>query len=159
LVAVICLGDSHLTKITFCRATYLCLLAVFYPKKLDEEEAADKEKSKDYPKPPDEPNAFIIRRAFWLSFFLVVISGCVGYAIGYAMFLGMECVNLRTITILQIAGALFLLWGTLFVRGWEIQSWDGTNLTEKVNRWLYRSMYCIGTAIIVCSLVLSPCLK
>lgn len=56
---------------------------------------------------------------------------------------------------LQIVGTGLLLWGTLFVRGWEIQTWNGKTIVEKVNRWIYRIMYCLGTGIIVCSLIWS----
>jgi hypothetical protein len=55
---------------------------------------------------------------------------------------------------LQITGATMLLWATLFVRGWDIQSWGGVTLTERVNRWIYRVLYCLGTAAIVASLAL-----
>ena len=48
-----------------------------------------------------------------------------------------------------------MLWGTLFVRGWEIQTYSGVTLVERVNRWLYRALYCSGTALIVASLPLS----
>lgn len=55
---------------------------------------------------------------------------------------------------LQIFGATIVLWATLFVRGWEIQTIGGITLTERVNRWIYRLLYCSGTAAIVASLVL-----
>ena len=55
---------------------------------------------------------------------------------------------------LQIFGATVLLGATLFVRGWDIQSWGGVTLTERVNRWIYRFLYCLGTAVIVASLAL-----
>ena len=42
--------------------------------------------------------------------------------------------------------------GTLFVRGWEIQTWTGDSLIEHVNQRIYRSLYCIGTCVIVFSL-------
>ena len=60
--------------------------------------------------------------------------------------------NGKTPFVLQVAAAILLLWGTLFVGGWDIQSWGGVTLTERVNRWLFRFMYCIGTAAVVVSL-------
>jgi hypothetical protein len=42
----------------------------------------------------------------------------------------------------------------LFVRGWDIQTLGGVTLTERVNRWIYRLLYCLGTAAIVTSLTL-----
>lgn len=34
----------------------------------------------------------------------------------------------------------------------------GVSLTERVNQWIYRTLYCIGTAILVGSLALPACL-
>jgi len=56
------------------------------------------------------------------------------------------------ITASQVFGAGLLLSGTLFVRGWEIQSWSGVTLTERVNQWIYRFLYCTGTAVLIWSL-------
>jgi hypothetical protein len=142
--------------IGFCRAFYLCLLAVLFPKKFITVVESYKEKPSS---PKDKHSVFIVRRAFWFSLLLMLIFGGVGYATGYVWGQLVGCVNLHTITFIQIAGALFLLWGTLFVRGWEITTWSGVTAVEKVNRWIYRSLCCIGTAIIVFSLALSPCLK
>ena len=50
-----------------------------------------------------------------------------------------------------MTGAGLLLWGTLFVRGYDIQTYGGVTLTERVNQWVYRTMYCAGTALLVCS--------
>ena len=155
------MADTRLTEIRLCRKAYLCLLALFFPDELVKEEKEDNEKRKNFPQPPppQEHSAFTIRRAFWSSFFLVITFGIIGYVIGYLWDLLTGCVNLFTITVLQIIGALVLLWGTLFVRGWEIQTIGGVELTERVNKWLFRSMYCFGTGIIVCSLALSSCPK
>ena len=136
--------------ISFYRALYLCILAVLFPNKFITEESLPPEKNQ---------NVSIIRRAFWFSLFLVLLFGGVGYALGCLWDRIVGCVNLQTILLIQIIGALFLLWGTLFVRGWEIQTFCGVTPIEKVNRWLYRSLCCIGTAIIVFSLALSPCAK
>ena len=67
------------------------------------------------------------------------------------------CVTTKLISWLQIVGACFLLWGTLFVRGWEIETNCGVTFTERVNQWLYRFLYCVGTAVLVCSLVWTQC--
>jgi hypothetical protein len=143
--------------IRFYRALYLCILAILFPNKFITE-------VESYPKeslPPENKYKaiFIVTRAFGFSLFLVIIFGGIGYAIGWVWGRTFGCVNLQTILLIQIIGALFLLWGTLFVRGWEIQTWTSVTPIEKVNRWLYRSLCCLGTAIIVFSLVLSPCPK
>jgi hypothetical protein len=56
---------------------------------------------------------------------------------------------------LQIAGALILLCGTLAVRGWDIQTHGGVTLTERVNQWLYRGAYCVGSALVIVALAWS----
>ena len=50
---------------------------------------------------------------------------------------------------LQWFGIGILLWATLSLLGWELP--DGQTLAEKVNRWLYRGLYLIGTALLACS--------
>ncbi|MEM3433268.1 MAG: hypothetical protein QXI12_06330 [Candidatus Methanomethyliaceae archaeon] len=115
------------------------------------------EKAKFFNPDVDEKSVNIVRKAFWLSLFIVIASGAIGYAIGYLLSWVMGCVTSRIITLIQISGALFLLWGTLFVRGWEIQTWKGNTVIEKVNRWLYISLCCIGTVIIVLSFALTQC--
>jgi hypothetical protein len=49
---------------------------------------------------------------------------------------------------------MLLLWGTLFVRGWDIQTIGGVTLVERVNHWIYRTLYCLGTAVFIFSLSL-----
>ena len=101
----------------------------------------------------DDNGAHVVHRAFWLSFLLVAISCIVGAVAGATAGDWFGPASTRLIAILQVVGALLLLWGTLFVRGWEIQTYKGTTLIERVNQWIYRSLYCTGTAVLVASLV------
>jgi hypothetical protein len=87
------------------------------------------------------------------SFISVLFSGAIGYIIGLVMIRVYATPPLFIVTVLQVFGALVLLWGTLFVRGWDIQSYGGVTLTERANQWIYRSLYCLGIAIVVMSLV------
>ena len=50
---------------------------------------------------------------------------------------------------LQLVAAGIILGATLSLLGWEISSWGGETLPEKVNRWLYRFLYALGTFIFV----------
>jgi len=151
------MADTRLTKVSFTRATYLCLLAIFRPETLAKESEKDNEKRKKFsqPPPPPEQRAFVICRAFWYSLLLMIASASIGFIIGQVIDGLFGSMHTIVITSFQITGALLLLWGTLFVRGWEIQSYGGVTLAERVNKWIYRSLYCIGTTIIICSLVLS----
>ena len=58
-------------------------------------------------------------------------------------------------TLFQISSAAIILGATLALLGWEIQSFKGQTLPEKVNRFLYRLSYVIGTYLFVLSLTWS----
>ncbi|MFX1740049.1 hypothetical protein PXJ20_32585 [Paraburkholderia sp. A1RI_3L] len=53
---------------------------------------------------------------------------------------------------MQGGSAALLLWGTLFVRGWDIQTFGGKTLLERANRTIYVCLYFVGTAAGVFSL-------
>jgi len=130
---------------------------MFCPQRLSEAERTDEEERKGFlqPPPPEEPRAFRVRQAFWASLGLVLSSMAVGFLIGKAVTAASGAVSSAIVTSLQIIGATLLLWGTLFVRGWDIQSFGGVTLTERVNRWIYRSLYWLGTSVIVASLTVT----
>ncbi len=131
---------------TFWRPVKHCVCLLFKPETFNEQnQDENKGEERDLP-------AIVVRRAFICSFLLVLVSGAVGYILG--VFLG-RCFIYSSpawIESLQIIGAGTLLWGTLFVRGWEIQTRGGFTLVEKVNQWIFRFLYCVGTAIIIFSL-------
>jgi hypothetical protein len=146
------------TSIKFFRAIQLCLLLLFAPTKFEaEEKAYNLELNSVSDKAnPNCSSSSIVRHAFFYSALVVAVSGSVGYLFG--LILGVfSCATPKLIAWFQVVGACLLLWGTLFVRGWEIQSYGGINLTERINQWLYRSLYCVGTAILICSLAWPQC--
>lgn len=152
------MADTRLTKIGPLRALQLCSFGAFCPPKLIEAERADEDaRNRLLQSPPhDEPRAFKVRRAFWESLLWVLCSMAVGYVGGWLV--GCFMMGQATGTIvraLQVVGATVLLWATLFVRGWDIQTIGGVTLTERVNRWIYRLLYCVGTGAIVASLAMA----
>lgn len=91
--------------------------------------------------------AALVRRAFWRSALLVATAfgaGALGAggvaAAGYGLLPGWQL-------LLQAISAAVLLWGTAFVRGWDIQTYGGATLTERANRTLYLALYINGTAL------------
>lgn len=151
------MADTRLTKVSVLRALQLCAFAMFCPRKLAESERGDEETRKGLPQPPppQEPRAFKVRRALWTSLILVLCSILVGYGAGATLrSLGSPATS-KLVGGLQVAGATLVLWATLFVRGWDIQTIGGVTLTERVNQWLYRSLYCLGTGAVVASLALA----
>lgn len=147
------MADTRPTKVGFCRAVYLCLLLIFAPRKFLVKEEKDNQTRKSFSgQAESKPSPMIVRRAFGMSFLLVLLSGLTGYCLGLIVGYLLGFPSDRVMTVLQIIGVSLLLWGTLFVRGWEIQTYCGVTLTERVNYWLYRALYCIGTATLVFSL-------
>jgi len=123
-------------------------------------EKRDIEARNNYTGSPDPTErAHIVRRAFKTSFYLIVLFGSVGLVAGKLMNSLGRCATPETVVWLQAIGGCLLLWGTLFVRGWEIQSFSGIVFTERVNQWLYRFLCCIGTSVAVYSVAFSACTK
>ncbi len=112
----------------------------------------ERTKALGIPAASDKATPYVVRHAFWLALLLVATAAMFGAAAGWlgGYLLGVASPHL--IVWLQIIGVSLLLWGTLFVRGWEIQTGHGETLIERVNQWLYRFLYWIGTAVLVASL-------
>ncbi len=154
------MADRHPTPLSVVQMVRLCLLLLFRPKRFIEVENADNAARYGYI--GDSPvrqkhGAEIVREAFFKSLALVLLSSAVGYLFGRAIGSLGRCATAETVSWLQIVGASLLLWGTLFVRGWEIQSYAGVLFTERVNQWLYRALYCLGTTVLVYSLAFPAC--
>lgn len=153
------MADNRPTPTSLMRAFVLCVKLILTPERMEIEERKDDELRKTMSERDtvSTHRAVVVRRAFVSSFLLVLASGAVGYGAGTLMGSFHRCATTSTIAWLQIAGASLLLWGTLFIRGWEIQSYGGVTLTERVNQWIYRALYCTGTAVVVYSLAFPAC--
>lgn len=138
---------------SFFKAIHLCILLLFRPEKFRALEEKDNRAAKNNP----VPRSLTVRHAFISSGLLVLFFGGIGCGVGIFLGIQLICAGPQVIGWLQVIGTCLLLWGTLFVRGWEIQSIDGITLTERVNQWLYRFLCCIGTAVIVLSLFWPQC--
>jgi hypothetical protein len=147
------LSDIAKTKIGFFKAIHLVLLAIFSPKDFELIEAGDMSRIKKLKK-QEISRIRIIRRAMFWSFIIVSISFIIGFFIALLLNILIGKVNHTVIVILQILGGLIILWATLFLRGWDIQTFVGTTLSERVNSWIYRFAYCLGTIILVISFFL-----
>lgn len=145
------MGQKKPTKVSFIQAARYCFAAIFYPKILVELEKDDcillESQEND-----SEHRAVKVHKAFRSSFILIISFSVLGVLIGSILQYVYGAPSKYSINLLQIIGAGLLLWGTLFVRGFEIQSYVSVTLSERVNQWLYRALYCIGTTIIICSL-------
>jgi hypothetical protein len=153
------MADTRPTPASFIRAVRLCLKVLIQPERMKDEEIKDAQiRLSMGPPPTTQPDrAALVQGAFFSSFFLVLVSGSLGYAAGKMMLHLGRCAEATTTTWLQVTSAAILLWATLFIRGWEIQSFGGVTLEERVNQWLYRAMCFVGTVIGVYSLAFPAC--
>lgn len=110
--------------------------------------------------PPDrekniEDNARLrttkIRTALFVAAFSTVLAVLAGVIAGSTLQDIYGRPSSMTLAVLQVLGAGIILTATLAVLGWEIQSYKGQSLPEKVNRWLFRAQYWLGTFLFVMS--------
>jgi hypothetical protein len=146
------MGPKLPSRVTPWRAIALCLMAVFTPNRFAAVEAEDSAALNASANAPAEPPVLKVRRALVNSLLLVLASGAVGWSIGEALTRWYEPACASTIQLIQMVGALMLLWATLAVRGWDIFTYATVTLSERVNQWIYRFLYCCGSAILVWSL-------
>jgi hypothetical protein len=131
---------------------------LFVPHRFIEEENKDIATRNNYKGVSEQPHrAHRVRRAFFASLILVLFFAGIGYSGATIMAALGRCSTPSLVAWLQVVGACLLLWGTLFVRGWDIQTFSGVVFTERVNQWLYRALYCAGTAVLVYSLSFPLC--
>ena len=149
------MGETYPTKVNFWRKCHLSILSVTNPEGFERHQGRynivlNQSSGSADRKPPGA----IVCRAFWFSFLLVVSSVAAGCALGIGIRKLHPSANRPLAQALQITGTFSLIWATLFVRGWEIQTICGTTLAERVNQWIYRALYCVGTVLLACSLAL-----
>ena len=152
------MADTTPTPVSVRKAVWLCALLIFSPSRFKAEEEGDialrSARTVAAPKPSNDQ---IVRGALLASLLLVLASASLGYAGAMAMQALGYCFSSRSISWMQIVGASVLLWGTLFIRGYEITTWSGVNYSERANQWIYRGMYCVGTSIAAFSLAVQQC--
>ena len=152
------MADTRPTPLPFTRILRLCWWGITSPRRLqaaeEEDDRAHNHFVGAFVRPSTSSTVF---QAFWRSLIAVLAAGVIGFSIGILIRHGAGCTPSWLGTTIQAAGGLMLLWGTLFVRGWDIQTLSGVTLSERVNRWLYRGLYCSGTALLLLTLGLAPC--
>ena len=89
--------------------------------------------------------AQLLRRAFWSSCSLTIGSLLIGCSLGSGLRYLTGPAATSTATLVQASSAALVLIATLAARGWDIQTWSGNTLVEKVNQWLTRSLFVFGT--------------
>jgi hypothetical protein len=92
-----------------------------------------------------EHSASIVRQAFWSSCLLTGGSLLVGYFLGGGLRCAAGPASAHTATLVQAFSAALVLVATLAAQGWNIQTYNGNTLVERVNQWLTRSLFVLGT--------------
>lgn len=134
-----------------CLAIYACWLAITAPDEFDRFSIGF---DADLNNRPDDKRrgVDIVRQGYWEALIWMILALGSGVAIGLI---------LRTLkaqaplgaAIAAIGGTIVLLWATLAFQGWPIQSSSDATLTERVNRWLFRFLYALGTCLLVSAAV------
>lgn len=101
----------------------------------------------DFPKTP----ASRIRRALYNSLLVVLGAIAAGWLTGVVCLRSFGPASGTLLQILQYVGIATLLWATLAKGGWNIQTIKGESLPEKVDQWIYRSLYFVGSYFLVVS--------
>jgi len=132
---------------------HVMLLIAFPPRFVKLERRWYREIRKERSAPPTvAKRTKIVRRALISSGLTVMFATLLGYAAAQAARAEAWTVHQEQQWWIRGGSAAFLLWGTLFVRGWDIQTFGGTTLLERANRTIYVLLYFVGTAAGVFSL-------
>lgn len=136
------------TKAGFTRKARLVWLAVFDPTTFDVEEAKDNAFLNNQADRDAASPIHRVRTALWEALLWCLVAVLIGLAAGWSAstFLGKQPFAAVTAIIL---GTAVLLWATLALQVWDIQSIGGVRLSERVNRWIFRCLYAFGTFLIV----------
>jgi len=89
-----------------------------------------------------------IRRGLLFSLLLVVGAVIGGATLGWIL---NTCFGSPTATlyrVLQLGGIGILLWATLGKQGWNLQTFAGDTLPERLDRAVYRTLYVFGSLLL-----------
>lgn len=142
------MASTTATPAPLSRKLKLIWMAFVSPQQFVEEEEADSAILNAQTDREPVARVYKVRSALWGAFLWCVGSLIAGSAVGISasVLLG-AWVNAAVGVI--VVGTLIVLWATLALLGWEIRSWSGVTLGERVNLWIYRILYSLGTALMV----------
>lgn len=136
------------TPLTFFQKTRLVWLALFAPQAFIREEEADNIRLNAAATVTDvncgvyKVRSGIRQALLWGSLAMILgflVGAVVGAAVGAALKFAIGIV---------VLGTTILLWASLAVQGWNIQTADGVTLSERLNQWVFRTLYFLGTVLI-----------
>jgi len=126
----------------------LMTMALFNPTQFEIEEAKDNVLLNQREMEPTISRVRVVRQALTEAFICCLSAFCLGAMAGA---IGVYLIGpaIKTSVTIVVIGTTTLLFATLALQGWNIQSFGGATLTEQLNRWIFRSLYCVGTFLIV----------
>ncbi len=128
------------------------LLLVFWPSRFNRfaREYANAQPKKvkwQFPETPTQE----VRKKLFSSFVEVLCAVAAGYVTGMVFMNRYGPASDTHIQVLQYLGIAIILWATLAKGGWNIQTVEGESLPEKVDQWIYRVLYFVGSYFLVVS--------
>ncbi len=91
---------------------------------------------------------FPMRRTFFVSLTIVVAALGVGIVTGLVASSQIGELSEEGKRAIRLLGIGAILWAILARQGWSIQTWRGSTLLEKVNRWIFRGLYTLGAFLL-----------
>lgn len=92
-----------------------------------------------------EKRTAAIRKSLRASGLLVFLSALVAGAIGWYLHYVVGVLPSWLNTLLQSLGAGCILWATIWELGWNVRSFGGESLPERVHYWIFRTLCVFGT--------------
>lgn len=92
-----------------------------------------------------------IRLGLLHSFLLMLGTIVVGFTLGKIGYYFFGNLPHFWYVFLQYGGIGILLWATLAIQGWSIQTIGGHSFPEIINEWVYRFLYILGSLLLVLS--------
>lgn len=136
------------TPAPLSRKLKLVWFAFTNPARFIEEEKADDKILNGQNERVETPRVYRVRNALWDGLIWCVGSLISGAVLGI-VFATVFGPSLRMAVATVAIGTAVVLWATFSLQAWEIQSFGGVTLGERLNRWIFRSLYLIGTGLIV----------
>jgi hypothetical protein len=141
------MGAKSLTPLSNFKKIKLVWFAIFIPAKFEAEEKKDGILLDAAPT-ISPTRVSVVRRSYFESFFHVLSAVFAGCLVAFFS----QTVGLQSkfwVPALAVFGTSLLLWATVAVKGWEIGSFYTATLGERLNVWVFRVLYWVGTACLV----------
>lgn len=140
------------TRLSIYSKIRLICLAIFLPTLFQQEEASDSLRLEGRQN-ANSDRVQMVRSSYLQSFIFVLSAVLVGWAI--AFFVQFFCTQSKVwVTSFAVIGTALLLWATVAVRGWEVASFSTVTFGERLNVWIFRSLYWVGTACLIAAIFL-----